>query len=116
MGYELDYLKTPNHPFVLVLVGELERVQDSLTEISELEIKFCKAARRSGLRLILPGKLWMTKDQPGTVIPDSGSIKVNQNKKFALSFWIRVPKRQDSDVSSHDDEKVNEKSRMYSCP
>jgi alpha-tubulin suppressor-like RCC1 family protein len=106
LGNEMHRKDSRSHPLYTVLVEELGRVQNVLSEISDLELNFVKASQRSGLRVIMPGKLWMTRDQPGTVVPDSGSPKDLQNGSFALSFWIRVPKRRDNEGSSHSGGKV----------
>ena len=50
--------------------------------------------------MVVPGKLWMTRDQPGVVIPEApivhGMTNANKNmkksSKFAVSFWVRLPK------------------------
>ena len=71
------------------------------------EISFSHLSRKTNLKVIVPGKLWMTRDQPGVVIPESPIVHNLPNKrkeqqiKFAVSFWVRLPKN-NSNVDQHD--------------
>jgi hypothetical protein len=88
------------HPLYSVVVHELSRVQAALEKLALEEIRFTQLSRKTNLTVVVPGKLWMTRDQPGVVIPEApivhGMTNANKNmkksSKFAVSFWVRLPK------------------------
>ena len=91
---------TNPHPLYSVLVKELDRVQDCLIDASNTELNFLKVSRRAGLRVLISGKMWMTHDQPGAIVPDSA--RRTSRDKLALSFWIQIPKHNYDDAEIPD--------------
>ena len=98
-NYNAAERKTP------IVFGYCSRVGASLSWIRQYcigsKISFTHLARRTGLvRWCSPKKVWMTRDQPGIVIPvcpiahDAGDAPVDQSgcDTFAVSFWLRLPK------------------------
>ena len=51
------------HPLYSVVVHELSRVQAALEKLALEEIRFTQLSRKTNLTVVVPGKLWMTRDQ-----------------------------------------------------